>query len=142
MKHITWIDTSPYMFLLWVMATIACSLYEGRVSTNVIMYGINPFIYYLTAILGIITCVTISRCKYFRPNKFVTTISSGTILIIGYHLLLLSPIKHALNNIGFSGKLLASIIVVLLFYFPIIGAYKYFPCLVGKISKNQILKYQ
>lgn len=128
--------TSPFMSFFWILATMACSLYEGRVSANVLIYGINPFMYYLTAICGIIACVAISRCGYFRPNKFVTTISSGTILIIGYHLILLSPIKYHFANMGFSGKLLTSIIVVSIFYFPIIWAYKYLPCLVGKISKR------
>lgn len=101
-------------------------------------YGTNILFYYLISVNGIV--MLISFCILFNAFKsfIVEQYSNGTLLILGLHGILLNMIylfvKHSFNiinpNIIFS--LAVSLGIMLLLYYPIVIASKYFPFLLGK----------
>lgn len=129
--------TSSYYLICWSLLTIILEYINGRVSANINLYGTNVFLYYATAISGILMCIAFSRLSFLHSNRFVVTISSGTILIVGYHLIFLGYFMNFFSPFGIIGRILSSTIVCALFYYPIIWIDKYCPIIMGKYKIGQ-----
>lgn len=74
--------------------TFIFSYYNGSINISNCQYGNNIFLFYINAILGcafiILTCILLDNYK----NTFITTISYGTIIILGLHGIFLSIIQY------------------------------------------------
>lgn len=88
---------NPKMSLVWMIITFLLSYNNGRVSANICLYGNNILIYYVTAITGILMIASLSQIRIAVNNELIKTISAGTILIIGYHLILVSLLNCFIN---------------------------------------------
>ncbi|OUO56757.1 hypothetical protein B5F78_08805 [Bacteroides sp. An279] len=130
--------TASYYLVCWILLTIFFSYINGRASANINLYGMNAFLYYITAMFGILMCLTFSKLSFLHSNKFIITISSGTILIVGYHLIFLGYFMNYLSSWGIIGKILSSGIVCTLFYYPIIWIDRYCPFIMGKYKIKRI----
>ena len=124
--------TAPYYLVCWILLGVFFSFINGRSSANINLYGMNVFLYYITAMCGILMCITFSKLSFLHSNKFIVTISSGTILIVGYHLIFLGYFMNYLSSWGITGRIISSGIVCALFYYPIIWINKYCPIIMGK----------
>ena len=79
-QRFAWIKLTASKYLVcWILLTFSFSYINGRSSANINLYGMNACLYYITAMCGILMCITFSKLPFLHSNKFIVTISSGTI---------------------------------------------------------------
>lgn len=120
---------SLYHFLFLSMFFILFPLLNGVSSINGNEYGLSYILFLINAIASTLFVFGIS--SLIPCNKFSTTLSKGTLLILGLHM----PIMNLLNIVlpQFCDSLIP-IITVLLLYFPIKWCDNWCPLLLGKIK--------
>lgn len=121
-------NMNHYVVILLGCAFIIFPIFNGYGSLNSNCYGVSYLVYFINASLS--TFFLFAVLNYIPSMKFVTTISKGTLLILGMHI----PIMKILNLIcpTFFYELLP-IVVLLICYFPIIYLEKWCPILLGKL---------
>ena len=99
-------------------------------------YGENIFLCYFIGMIGIFSTILLSLI-YTKSNKIVTTIASGTIIIMAFHGIVASFILSILDSISESITMnplvnaLVALITVFIFVFPIMIIKNYFPIITG-----------
>lgn len=123
-------------------ANLLCNKYNGEVLFFICDYGLYP-LYLLSSLFGAIGVIGVSMllALLLGRNTFITTISIGTLLICGFHLLAFAVIKGCGLLLGFSPYELTaglwrgiafSILVLCLLYPFIVIIRKYAKWLVDK----------
>jgi len=104
----------------------------GRVNLGSGKSG-NILFYYIAGILGIVSTFYISQIlnKHIK-FQWVKTISRGTMMIVGLHWFITDIFKLYYPDIHFIWAVIASLIITLLFYYPIKVTYNRVPILFGK----------
>ena len=113
--------------------------YNGRIDICKYTYGKYPILFYLSGVLGIICCVSVSQilAKIAVP-KAMLFISENTLSILGLHLLINAPFfivlaeKYQIQSINFQQGILLATVEILLTVPLIILLNKYLPALVGR----------
>ena len=114
-----------------MMLALSLPIINGKCGILETEYGLSYMLFCLTSF--VITLLLFKVAYYIPPNRFCTTISKGTLLILGVHfplLLLLSRLSVVPECINF----LLPFIVVLICFYPIEWLYKKCPALLGKIK--------
>ena len=123
------ISISTTMSLL--MLALSLPLINGKCGILETEYGLSYMFFLLTSV--VITILLFIIANYIPPNRFCTTISKGTLLILGLHY----PLLHLLCSLGAIPEcvnFLLPFIVVLICFYPIEWLDKRFPALLGKIK--------
>lgn len=130
-----------FLFLISFVFLVVSNNIQGRIDVYKCVLGTYPLLFYVNAFVG--SFMVIMFCKMLNnlESKFVKTISSGTIVILGLHIFLNIYISKIVSKLGhmiytdFSLNLfviiLMSITVVLILYYPILFLQKYFPFFIG-----------
>lgn len=118
---------SSYLLLFLAVIFVFIPLINGPCSINSNEYGLSYFIFYINAVLS--TLFVFSVSSLIPGNKFSTTISKGTLLILGLHVPIMRFLELILPHYCDS---FIPIITILLCYYPIIWFDKLFPLLLGK----------
>ena len=122
--------------ILWI-----ANYYNGRVDMATFNYGRNMLLYYVGGFAGTFSVFAVAQLLNRYSNRFVRTISEGTILIIGFNLLAIEVVVKGFGIFGISPEqhgvigVAISVIILLLFYPGILLSGKYFPCLIGKQNR-------
>lgn len=121
---------SLYKVLIFALVFVLLPIINGSCSINSNKYGMSYVVFFINAIASTLFIFYIS---YIIPsNKFVTTISKGTLLILGLHV----PIMKTLDFIlPYYCDPLIPFLAVLLCFYPIKWFDKCCPILLGKIKK-------
>lgn len=83
--------------LLLCALYISLSLYNGRVGIHSLLFGKSVFLYYAVAVLGSISFFNIvSFLK--ASNKYILTISAGTIVTLCLHKSMIDVLYHVTDN--------------------------------------------
>lgn len=131
-------------FLLGICLSIVLynlSPANGIASISSDSYGNNIGLFYIFGLSGILLIILLSQF-YVKPLKIVTIVSTGTLLILAFHLWIMNSILRlagmrsydmpdGISYDVFTG-IWVSASVLLIFYYPIIIVLKYFPFLLGK----------
>jgi fucose 4-O-acetylase-like acetyltransferase len=110
------------------------SWYNGYGAIDSINYGKNVFIYYVTAMLGIVLIIILST-YYKQNNEIIKILSNGTLFIMAFELpfmgivLRLSGLQYQELGIIIHGGI--STVALLLTIFPIKIVQKYIPIMIG-----------
>lgn len=124
------------LLILSLSVLIYLTTINGRVDIDFSNFGANPFLFYVGGGVGvlfsIVLCELTSKVLY---NNAIITISNGTILIMGFHvimtILFFSLLKKFDADFNVATNVLVSIFVLLMFI-PIIHiAKKRLPILLG-----------
>jgi len=125
------------LFIVSVTLVISCGNCNGYVWMYLNGFGKNYFLYILGGIAGYsmlyVISLWLSRLKY---HYTVTSISEGSILIIGLHIVIVRrltelPSRFWVEDLFFS-------LMILLLFIPIIQLSKrFFPILIGKYNLNK-----
>lgn len=127
------------MWLLGIIVVIciAIAAFNGNINTFRNIYGKSLILFYIAA--GGISLFVLSVIKNFfnKQNPFVQTISTGTLLMIGFHDFFISILKniYPVNNILIN--LLYTCFIILFFGGCIWICNKYFPILIGKYKPKR-----
>ena len=113
--------------ILLTIIFIVMPLLNGRCDILDNNYGLSYILFVANALLS--TILLFSICSKFPSNKFIKTISKGSLVVLGTHI----PLLHSLNYI-FSGKMSATypIITIILCFFIITILEKHIPILLGR----------
>lgn len=102
-------------------------------SINAMCYGNYPILFLVSGISGTIVIMLVSvlmaRWRFFSP--FVFTISSGTIIILGFHKTIAILMKDIITAFSVPIALLYSIMCLLICYVLIIIFKRYIPIIMG-----------
>lgn len=124
-----------YQVLCFVCCVFAMGIitdYNGLALLYRADYGHNFFAFFIGASLGYLAIYFISRMIQDLHPKYLITLSKGTIIILGFHNLLIKTIQ--LNDEKFWGigiDFLFALLILLLFVPIILMAEKYLPLLLG-----------
>lgn len=95
----------------------------------------NIFGFYLAGILGSVSVIYFSQIIYnILHFEFIKTISRGTMMVVGLHWFITDLFKLYMPDIHFGLSIVFSLIITLLFYFPIKWTYSRTPILFGKMQ--------
>ena len=114
------------IFLLSIFFVYICAKYNGEVWVYINDYGNNFILYLLGGIFGFALVFVVSKWLNRVNWSIVHDISTGSILILGFHLVLLGKV---INYIGDS--FITSVIILLVFVPVIRICKKYFPYILG-----------
>lgn len=126
-----------FIFAILFVLLIFTSKYNGRVDMYACDYGKNPLLFHFNAIIGI--AMTLALCISLNQIglKFIKTIASGTILIMALHLNKPFILYKIIELFGINihptivTNIVASIVIIMLFYYPILFVQRYMPVLIG-----------
>lgn len=130
---------NAFVIVVSLSLLMVCGLYNRpHPSIYQASYGASFVLYILGGFSGIVSVFALSKWLERLHHKWLITLSSGTIVILGFHIYFIQAISHITGGI-FHKPALTSIwayalsIVLLLLFIPIIQlAEKYFPYVVGK----------
>ncbi len=125
---------STFIFIIVLFLLIVFVNKYGYVN----MYlGIFKSIVFYFAI-GAIVSIAIVYLSNFLPlkNNIIKTVSRGTMLIVGTHWIIIVFFTHFTPNLNFVFSVVISLIITLLYYFPIYFTYRKFPILYGKTKSK------
>ena len=105
---------------------------NGFVDLYSLTFGNSVYLYYIIGIFASIGMFCLFRLFVDSSNKFIKAISDGTIMIIAFHKIVLYFLSD--YNSIFIYRVGICLLVVFLFYFPIILSIKFFPILIGKTN--------
>ena len=119
-------------FITSIALVVLCGNYNGYVWMYLNGFGCNYLLYILGGMAGAgmlyITSLWLSRLPY---HNVVMTLSEGSILIIGLHIIIVRRLTELPLRFWFEDLLFS--IIILLFFIPIIYLSKrFFPILLGK----------
>lgn len=127
------------LLAMCIFITLFLNHIQGRADMHSRLFGNYPLLYYPCAFAGIFMLISFAKLFNKISLKSIQTISSGTIIIMGWHGVviyylfvffeILFPPFNAWNEV--LQGLLISILVILLLYYPIILVQKYMPIMVG-----------
>lgn len=101
--------------------------------------GSYPVLYYPAAFAGILMLVMVSKLLDKYRTKVIYVISSGTIVIMGLHGIVLVYLKSAMKHLGLTGfdnysmgeKFLLGGMTIVVLYFVILWLQRYCPRYIG-----------
>lgn len=127
------------IFILCLIEVLWGASINGRADLNLFQLGKYSTLFYLNAVCGIMMIFSLSalvcRCDAFR--SLCSTISRGTILILGFHFKVIEIARRLLEHYGYTINnsiaftMLFSAAVVLLFYPLILFCQRYFKPILG-----------
>lgn len=120
-----------------VVTTYFIGQYNGNPAMFMGLYGNNPILFAVGALVGCFSVLAISTILDDIRISFITTISTGSVVILAYHNRFLHPTITSIPDIG--GVILTFIlsVVVTLVFVPIIMILKrFFPIVLGRRAKN------
>ena len=127
------------LFLISVILVILCGNYNGYVWMYLNGFGNNYALYIVGGMAGTIMLYAISLWLSRLPNHaIVQTLSKGSILIIGLHIVVVRRLTE-LTNRTWLEDLIFSFLILCSFYILICLAEIYFPILLGK-GGSQVYK--
>lgn len=139
---LTW-RTGKYKTLLiaagLIIVTVCFSYLDGYVSVYIRSLGKCPILYYPAAFAGIMMLVMVSKMLDKWRMKIIYVLSSGTIVIMGLHgvvvLYLKSVLKHlrlfAFDNYSMGEKFLLGLMAMAVLFFVILFLQHYCPRYIG-----------
>lgn len=117
------------MFACGLLLVSLCCSYNGYVSMFCCNYGGNFSLFFVGALAGAVMIWTLSKLFGHAP-KLITIISRGTIIILGFHKMLIDLVwvffTPSVLDVFFAA------LILLLFIPFIIATEKYFPLMAGK----------
>ena len=116
-----------FAFGLFLVAL--CNTYNGYVGLFCCNYGGNLFLFLVGAIAGTVMIWALSKLFGCSP-KAINVISRGTIIILGFHKIMIDLVWAFFTPSVFD--VVFAILITLLFIPLIIAIEKYFPLLAGK----------
>lgn len=122
-----------------IATTLILSRLNGNVDINALKFGNNLTVYYLCGVIGslmvIFICILVEQKNLVRREAFPLVISSGTIVIVGFHRFFIAVFEIVTSGLWKEIIPWISIIyaaVILIAFYPIILLCKrYFPALTG-----------
>lgn len=117
------------VFACGLLLVVLCSTYNGYVAVYRCNYGGNMLLFMAGAVAGTLMIWALSKLLGCAP-KAVAVISRGTILILGFHKILIDLVRAFLTPSVLDA---AYAIIILLLFIPFISAVdRYFPLMAGK----------
>ena len=126
------------IILISYFVTYYISCYNDIAYMYIHSFGNNLLLFYIAGLSGSIWLF--SLCQYvssFRV-KIIETLSNGTILIVGFHIILINYSNYIINLSSILQSILLALVYTLIFYYPIIITSRYFPYILGKKKKKSI----
>ena len=117
------------MFVCGLLLVSLCSMYNGYVGLFGCDYGGNLFLFGVGAFAGTTMIWAVSRL-FGCALKIITVLSRGTIIILGFHKILIDLARLFFTPSVFD--IVLAILILLLFIPLIIVVENYFPLMVGK----------
>lgn len=116
-------------FFCCLLIVVGCYYHNGYVAMYCCCYGENVFLFLIGGVAGSIMIFSITKLLGPAP-KVVVIVSRGTIVILGFHKLLIGLVREffsaSYNDVFYSA-------LIILFFVPtIIFLEKYFPLMIGK----------
>lgn len=124
------------LFIVTIFLEFFCACINGRVDINHCLYGLNLFLFYISAIVGIL--MVIAFCSLWVRQAFIQTLSNGTMLVIAFGTASASFILFVIKkcDINTDIKSLLGTFGALILLYPIIKlVQRYFPVLLGKSKR-------
>lgn len=120
------------LLIVSVALVVVCGNSNGYVWMYLCGYGNNFFLFVLGGIAGAMMLYVVSLWLSRLPYRsMVHTLSKGSILIIGLHIVLVRRVVELPNRMW--GEDLMTAILILLLFIPVVSwAEKYFPLLLGR----------
>lgn len=116
---------------------VVCSEFDldyGRpqchLSINAMKFGNYPFLFILSGVMGTLLICCISQILSFK-SRFIEWVSKGTIVILGFHQLLMISCKRWIDSMDVFFVLAFSFCILLFCYVLILISRKYFPAILG-----------
>ena len=116
-------------FACGLLLVSLCSMYNGYVGLFGCNYGGNILLFLVGAIAGTVMIWALSKLLGSSP-KIINIVSRGTIIILGFHKILIDLVWIFFTPSVFD--VVFAILITLLFIPLIIATEKYFPLLAGK----------
>ncbi len=124
-----------FAFAIGLLFVLLCNQKNGFVGMYRCNYGGNIFFFLLGGIAGIVIVWALSKSLGQAP-KAIRVISRGTIIILGFHKILIHLVRTTFTQSVFD---IAFAVLLLLLFIPlIIASEKHFPLLVGKYRVQNI----
>lgn len=124
--------------IILLIGTIVISNTNGRVEMAKFNLGNSPLLYYLASITGSFCLILLCRFLFLGAKLFdgIKVLSSGTMIILGFHLLLIDIIEQVFQLLGISTNtnvvgLIISMLVMVLSVPMINFTKRKFPILLG-----------
>ncbi|MBP5715190.1 MAG: acyltransferase family protein [Prevotella sp.] len=117
------------IFACGLLLVSLCSTYNGYVGLFGCNYGGNIFFFLVGAVAGTVMIWALSKLLGFTP-KAITVVSQGTIIILGFHKMLIDLARAFFNPSLFD--IIFATLILLLFIPLIISIENYFPLMAGK----------
>jgi len=140
-KYIIHIENSPkwQIFCLSIFSFIivlCVAPFNGFVSMAVSNCGKNVLLYYFVGIIGSMSIIFFSMLVNYK-NKIVEVLSSGSILVIGFHVIVYAYIGFIMKKVNvfpynLYQVLLISLVVLFSLYPVILLCQQHFPIILGK----------
>ena len=124
------------MFACGLLLVTLCSMYNGSVGVYRCNYGVNLFLFLTGAVAGTVMVWALSKFLGYAP-KTISVISRGTIIILGFHKIMIDFVWAFFTPSVFD--VVFAILIIVLFIPFIVIIEKYFPLMAGKyriISRN------
>lgn len=120
-----------HLFSLSLVIVFLCGKFNEPVWMFICGYGSNFFLFIVGGISGTVSVFSISKLLGSCP-KHVIIVSTGTILILGFHMHLIGVMRIFFADPSLLDFLLAAIIVCA--FIPLIIFFeRYFPLIIGKL---------
>jgi len=103
----------------------------SKPTINRCIWGNSFILLVISGISGTVLVFSLSRLLSCFKSKIIMNISNGTIIILGFHVLVFQFFKGIIVSDNFLVALLLSLFNLLLCYIMIILSKKYFPILLG-----------
>ena len=123
------------MFACGLLFVFLCSTYNGYVGLFGCNYGGNLFLFLIGAVAGTVMVWALSKFIGCSP-KTITIISRGTIIILGFHKILIDLARTFFTPSIFD--IVFAMLILLLFIPLVIAIENYFPLMAGKYRINKI----
>ncbi len=124
---------------LFIVLYLLMAVWNGRVGILNLNFGHNYFFFFVGAISG--SALVFGACMLLPDNKFVRTISIGTMLILGLHMDFYEILFPILNRMGIYTLVpdwvvvwIAAALTLVFAYWPIRLSMRHMPILLGKFS--------
>lgn len=140
---------NKFMLVVIIMLLNMCIFVIGHYNycpwMHLNSYGNNIILFYLGGICGSFMIYLVSLSLNDFRLSIITVISSGTILILGFHIFLIPIMQYLFENVlalhGFVSSFLSSITILVLFIPFIKFCQTYFPIIIGKKKLARIPLY-
>ena len=134
-------DNPKWKNLIFVLCSfgilVVCSEYsldyslpQSHLSINAMKFGNYPFLFIFSGIAGTLLICCISRILSFK-GRFIERVSNGTIVVLGFHQLLMLACKKWMDSANVLFVLAFSFCILLFCYVLILISKKYFPAILG-----------